>query len=520
MDEKNINDINNENENPNNDTESTLEVNGDTAVEAVNENAVSNVDCNITADENIVDDSDTGFTAPSEAPNISAIEEPPEPSLDSYKVSRNEPAAYAFRWDYGEQRYYDGMTKRANKASRGVAVYAVILTVTFLLAIAVLIGSLVFGDYLSSTPARDPLQYGDDLSLDALYDHCLPSYVAISVLTNSGTEGVGSGIVITEDGYISTNYHVVENAKKITVITSNGTKYDAQYIDGDEVNDIAVIKVSAKRLTPAVLGSSSNTKVGERVMAIGTPHDIDYAGSMTSGYVSGIERQYQVMNANGTVSKTLKLIQTDTTVNPGNSGGPLFNMNGEVIGVVVLKITGGSYEGMGFALPIDGVRGMIFDIIENGKITDENSGSAFQGAALGISGHEIKKDTKYLMTADYCIEVHTDDKGDYIEISLGSKIYITDTEALNAVGLEGAYPYKAPCTGVLIKTTSKGFDSNEKLKFEDIITAANGIACDSMATLQGIIFNSRVGDVLQLEVYRNNEYISVDVELGLANSME
>ena len=258
-------------------------------------------------------------------------------------------------------------------------------------------------------------------------------------------------------------------------------------------------------------------------MAIGTPYSISYAGSMTAGYVSGIERQYAVKNTNGTVNKILKLIQTDTSVNPGNSGGPLFNMNGEVIGVVVLKITGSSYEGMGFALPIDGVRDMIFDIIENGKITDENSGSAVQGAALGISGHQVVGDQKYLMTSQYCIEVQTDDEGDYIEWSLGmstEKVYITDTATLDAMGLEGAYPYHAPCTGIMVKTTSEGFDSNEKLQVEDVIISANGITCDVMSTLQEIIFNSRVGDVLHLEVCRNGEYIFVDVELGLANSME
>jgi S1-C subfamily serine protease len=368
------------------------------------------------------------------------------------------------------------------------------------------------------------MQYSDSLALDGLYEYCLPSYVAISIVKDNGGEGVGSGIIITEDGYICTNYHVVEGADKITVLTSDNKKLSAEYIDGDEVNDIAVIKVSAKNLTAAKLGSSANTKIGERVMAIGTPFSISYAGSMTAGYISGIDRQYAVKNDNGTVNKILKLIQTDTSVNPGNSGGPLFNMNGEVIGVVTLKIAGSNYEGMGFVLPIDGVKDMIFDIIENGKITDSNAGSAVKGAALGISGHAVEADTKYLMTAEYCIQVKSDDKGDYIEWSTSGlytqKIYVTDTETLEAVGLEDAYPYLAPCTGILVKTTSAGFDSSEKLNIDDVIISANGIACDSMSTLQELIFNSRVGDVLNLEIYRNGATINVDVKLGVANSME
>ena len=525
MDEKNINDINEKNEaediTPVSETE-LQSLSSETTSQEINEDAVEEVTAEAPANEET--EAEPAKEQPEAEPvTEQIIEEKPIPELDSFVPPQASPSAYAFRWDYNEQRRYDGAAKRRNKASRGVLTYAIILTIAFLLAIAVLAAALFYGDYISIEPSQSPMQYSDELALDALYDHCLQSYVAISVIGENGTEGVGSGIVITQDGYISTNYHVVENAKKITVVTSNGTKHDATYIDGDEVNDIAVIKVSAKRLTPAVLGSSDNTKVGERVMAIGTPYSISYAGSMTAGYVSGIERQYAVKNENGTVNKILKLIQTDTSVNPGNSGGPLFNMNGEVIGVVTMKISGANYEGMGFALPIDGVRDMIFDIIENGKITDENSGSAVKGAALGISGHAVEGDKQYLMTSDYCIEVHTDDDGEYIEWALGltvQKIYITDTETLDAVGLEGAYPWNSPCTGIMVKTTSEGFDSHKKLKFEDVIISANGVSCDTMSVLQEIIFNSRIGDVIHLEVFRNGDVIDVSVELGMADSMD
>lgn len=507
MDEKNINNIGEEG------TEITEAVSAEKS-ESPAEEVVEDT-AQISTSEAATDSSDT-ITG-----DEAAIEEPAV--LESCEAKPADPYAYAFRWDYDEQRRVDSGKKRTGTSSRGVLTYAIILTVTFLAAIAVLVGSIVFGDAIDISPAREPMQFSDELALDELYDYCLKSYVAISVVTDKGTEGVGSGIAITEDGYISTNYHVVDGAKKITVITSNGTKHDATYIDGDEVNDIAVIKVSSKRLTPAILGSSNNTKVGERVMAIGTPYSISYAGSMTAGYVSGIERQYAVKNDNGTVNKILKLIQTDTSVNPGNSGGPLFNMNGEVIGIVTMKIAGSNYEGMGFAIPIDGVRDMIFDIIENGKITDENSGSAVKGAALGISGHAVEGDKKYLMTADYCIEVKTDSNGDYIEWTMGmsiEKIYVTDTETLDAMGLEGAYPYNAPCTGIMIKTTSKGFDSAEKLRAEDIIISANGIPCTSMSALQELIFNSRIGDELELEIFRDGSYQFVKVALGAANSME
>ena len=450
------------------------------------------------------------------------IEEKPTESLIT-DIPQAPSAAYAFRWDYSEQKRYDDNNKRPAKRSRGVATYVIILAVTFILAAAILAGAIMIGGY--SSPSS-PMNYSDDLALDALYEYCLPSYVAISTITKNGTEGAGSGIVITADGYISTNYHVVEDAKKITVITSNNKKYEAEYIDGDEVNDIAVIKVSAKGLTPAILGNSNSVKVGERVMAIGTPYSVSYAGSMTAGHISGIDRQYAVKNDNGTVNKILKLLQTDTSVNPGNSGGPLFNMNGEVIGVVTMKIAGSNYEGMGFALPIDGVKSMIFDIIKNGEITDSNAGSAVQGAALGISGHAVEADQKYLITETSCFPVNTDENGDYIEYQSASfpylteKLYVTDTEALEDMGIVNARPYTAPCTGVLVRTTSEGFDSREKLQEDDIIASANGVACETMTVLQELIFNSRIGDKLELEVYRDGRYQTITVELGKANSME
>ena len=537
MDEKNINDINNEGISE--ESSGTPVLSGaDTPTEVPSANEIAepeNVSNEAPSAINTVTESTSEITTKDQSGftyNVSSdkIEEPQQPTLDSFEMPKVQPAAYAFRWEYGEQRRYDNAQKPPKKTSKGVVAYAIILSVVFAISLMVLAGAIVFGEFFapsfgSSNTARPPMQYSDDLALDELYEACVDSYVAISTTTQSGSEGVGSGIIITEDGYISTNYHVVENAKKITVILSNGDKREAKYIDGDEVNDIAVLKIQGRNLPAATLGDSDQTKVGERVMAIGTPYSASYAGSMTAGYVSGINRQYAVKNSNGTVNKILKLIQTDTSVNPGNSGGPLFNMNGEVIGVVTMKIAGSNYEGMGFALPINGVRDMIFDIIENGEITDENAGSAVQGAALGISGHAIIGDQKYLMTEQYCIEVQTDENGkDYIEWAVNAlvsdKIYVTDTAKLEAVGLEGAYPYLAPCTGVLVKTTSEGFDSHDKLEYGDIIVSANGVECETMTILQDIILNSRIGDVLELSVYRNERYHTISVELGTANSME
>lgn len=425
-----------------------------------------------------------------------------------------------YRWNYNDQLEHD-KSKKSNKKAKGNGVaYALILASTFVISLAILFGTVILGDYIKPTPvARDPMEYSDSLDLSGLYEYCLPSYVAISTTTKNGT-GTGSGIIITEDGYISTNYHVVSDAEKITVILSNDTRYTAEYIDGDEMNDIAVIKINARGLVPAKIGSSADSRVGERVMAIGTPYSISYSSSMTSGYISGIDRKYAIKNDNGTVNKVLRLIQTDTSVNPGNSGGPLFNMNGEVIGIITMKIAGTEYEGMNFALPIDGVIGMIYDIIENGKITS-SSGSATQGAALGISGVDVEAGNTYLITEDSGIKVKEDSKGKYVEYGTllnPQKAYLDDRETI--VEEYGEYTeFLAEKTGFLIMSTTKGFDSEKKLKPYDILISAGGKVIESRAILQELLIGCHVGDVIDFEIYRNGQIIDVSITLGVANDM-
>lgn len=419
---------------------------------------------------------------------------------------------YAYRWDYADQYSHDDAAVRQHNR-KGLRNYVIILSAALLAAIVLLVGVLLIQPTETSS-------YGGT-SLDALYSDCYPSYVAISIVTEYGTSGAGSGIIMTSDGYIATNYHVVEGAKSIDVILYDGTTVEADYVDGDELNDIAILKVAKKGLKPAKIGRSSTAKVGEQVMAIGTPYSINYRGTMTSGYISATNRQYAAQNDNGTIKKVVTLLQTDTSVNPGNSGGPLFNMDGEVIGIVSMKIAGSEYEGLGFAIPIDGVIDMLYDIIENGELTIPNGGSAFEGAALGITGMTTIKDQTYLLSGDSIYFTHMDENGNLCVTGLlGESIPVTDKEALAAIGISTYELYTAPATGVRVTATTDGFDSAKKLKVDDIIITVNGINCTQMETLQNIIASSRVGDKLKLEVWRDGDIISVTVELGRSASME
>ncbi|MBQ7777553.1 MAG: trypsin-like peptidase domain-containing protein [Oscillibacter sp.] len=182
------------------------------------------------------------------------------------------------------------------------------------------------------------------------------------------TASSGSGFVLTENGYIVTNYHVVESAETVKVTMYNGDEYEAKYVGGDEDYDIAVIKVEAEGLQAVTLGDSDTLNVGDHVLAIGNPLG-ELTFSMSGGMVSSVNR---AINVDGT---PFNMIQTDASINSGNSGGPLFNQYGEVVGIVSAKYSssgsGASVEGLGFAIPINDVFAMIQDIMTNGYITNK-----------------------------------------------------------------------------------------------------------------------------------------------------
>ena len=231
---------------------------------------------------------------------------------------------------------------------------------------------------------------GSAMTPAQLYNHSVNSVVAISSTiqaTNyygSVSEGAssGSGFILTEDGYVVTNYHVVEGASAIDVILHDDTTYPAELVGQDATNDIAVLKVEATGLPAAALGSSNALNIGDMVAAIGNPLG-ELASTQTIGYVSGINREVTTDNT------IISMIQTDAAINPGNSGGPLFNMYGQVIGITTAKYSGttgsgASIEGIGFAIPIDDVIPIINDLIEYGYVT---------GAYMGVTVQNTDADS-------------------------------------------------------------------------------------------------------------------------------
>ncbi len=196
--------------------------------------------------------------------------------------------------------------------------------------------------------------------------------------------GSGSGVIISSDGYIVTNNHVIENATEVKVILNTHEEYNAKLIGSDERTDLAVIKIDAQGLTPAVLGDSSTLEVGELAVAIGNPLGQELAGSVTVGVISATNRTISVSG------RTLNLVQTDAAINPGNSGGALVNCFGEVIGINTVKMSSTDVEGIGFAIPISEAKPIIDDLMNNGKVTGRPSiGVMGQDAPYGVVVGEV-----------------------------------------------------------------------------------------------------------------------------------
>lgn len=231
----------------------------------------------------------------------------------------------------------------------------------------------------------------------AIAKECIKSVVIINVTETTvsygqeyTTGGAGSGVIYTKDGYIITNYHVVgATTKTISVTLHDGSVYDAKYIYGDEYVDLAVIKIEKNDCDFATIGDFEQMQLGDEVLAIGNP--LGYGLSVTNGIISALERQVTIENT------TMTLLQTSAAINSGNSGGGLFNMKGELIGIVNAKVGGTSVEGMGFAIPSTTVVKSLNDLKEHGYITGR--------ARLGLTVNQKQYSTWPYMQTFYYIQV-------------------------------------------------------------------------------------------------------------------
>lgn len=233
------------------------------------------------------------------------------------------------------------------------------------------------------------------LSVSQIYDMISPSIVGITtkvtVASFFGTregQGSGSGVIISSDGYIMTNSHVIENAEDIRVVLADKREYAAALVGNDSRTDLAVIKINEENLPAAVLGNSDTVRTGELAVAIGNPLGQELAGSVTAGIVSAVNRNINVQG------KQMNLIQTDAAINPGNSGGALVNCFGEVIGINTVKMSSTSVEGIGFAIPISEAMPIVNSLVDNGRVVGRTYiGIQGENAPYGVIVRVVDKNS-------------------------------------------------------------------------------------------------------------------------------
>lgn len=317
---------------------------------------------------------------------------------------------------------------------------------------------------IESTSILTSGQLTETLSITEIANLAAPSVVEITteiVVTGQRasqyiSEGAGSGVILTTDGYIVTNNHVIEDAQKITVRLSAGAEYEATLVGTDTQTDIAILRIDATGLTPATIGDSSTLDVGGLVVAIGNPLG-ELGGTVTDGIISALDREITLDD------ETMNLLQTNAAINPGNSGGGLFDGAGNLIGIVVAKSSGSDVEGLGFAIPINDVKDVMAELIQYGYVLGRiELGMTF----LDIDSNQAAMMYRVSQTGTYILEV------------------VSGTNA-----------------------DSAGFVSG------DCILTIDGTKITTSADITSIIEEHEVGDTLNITILRSSEKMSLQLVL-------
>lgn len=323
---------------------------------------------------------------------------------------------------------------------------------------------------LSNDIEKKNINYEVTYNKEDIIEEVMKSVVGISILQANEesifdvdlTEkwGMGTGIIVSEDGYILTNQHLARKVGgKVTVNLDDGESIQGKIVWVEEDIDLAIVKINKNNLTPAKFANSDNVRIGNEVLAIGNPLGVEFQRTTTSGIISGINRTL-TFEENGETIFMEDLLQTDASINSGNSGGPLINQSGEVLGINTVKIT--SAEGIGFAIPINIIIPVINKFAENGK---------FNEASLGILAYD-KEIVKYTKSS----------------INVEDGIYV--------VGL-----------------TKKGPAEKAGIKEKDVLVSIDGIKLEKVTDLREYIYSKEPGDMVSLIVSRNNKIEDIKVKL-------
>ncbi len=302
---------------------------------------------------------------------------------------------------------------------------------------------------------------GEAESLADMVARLSPSVVGIATRQN-GQQGIGSGVIVSADGYILTNHHVAAEGAEVTLIFADGTKELASAVWSSQALDLAIVKAKGDSYPAAAMGSVEDVRVGEQVVAIGTPLALQFQHTVTGGIVSALNRTLQVPSGRSTAFME-QLIQTDVAINPGNSGGPLLNQRGEVIGIVTVRVE--EAAGIGFAIPIDIARPIVEHFLADGSYVTPK-----MGAYLFDSEIARYYDANSTMTTG---------------------LYVIDVEPGSAAQSAG-------------------------IQTGDILLRADGRECKTLLDLRYVLFSHKVGETLELEVQRGGEILHLTPKLTAA----
>ena len=315
---------------------------------------------------------------------------------------------------------------------------------------------------LSDTPVSvENIPQEGGLSLQSIYSKAIPSVVSISCSTRNGAS-TGSGVVLSQEGYILTNAHVVDGAQTLTVLLHDGTGHNARILGQDSFSDIAILQIEATGLVPAEFGDDRSLRVGDAVVAIGDPLGIELRGTMTNGIVSAINRDIH------TDGRTMTLIQTNAALNPGNSGGPLLNCYGQVVGINTMKMGDNmnvaGVEGLGFAIPSTTVKDVVDQLLSQGYVSGRPS--------IGITVQRLST-------------------FDQLYYGLPQGLFISEVEADSAA-------------------------ANCGIRAGDVLIGFDGQPTADTDTLQQLLYTHKAGDIVSVNIYRNGKEYTATLTLDEA----
>ena len=399
--------------------------------------------------------------------------------------------SYSFYWNYGEQLAHDRCEK-AKKGKRGIVIYVSILAAVFLVSFAMLAAAIaLFAQTPSAPPVTEDTQYQQvqqsqqqqqqqqqqqpqptpTTNTAAVAAKVNPSVVLIQVATASSS-GSGTGFFLTSNGYIITNHHVIEGATQIRVTLYDDRALDATLIGYRAEDDIAVIKIEGEGYSPVAIGDSNALLVGDVAIAIGNPGGVDGGWSTTQGIISALNRIISVEEP--AYFSEMKMIQTDAQVNPGNSGGPLCNASGEVIGIITRKIS--DFEGIGYAIPITEAM-LTINAIMNDELDGFVSAVSKSRPKIGITGSEITKGEKFTL---------------------------------------GGVEYAAPVPGFFVLEISPNTGAYGIVEVGDILCSVNGVTVTDLESFKNELYKCYVGQKVIFDIYRRGQKITVEITLGVS----